>query len=121
MGQESTVVGLARFEGIRPPFPQSTRAAGDAGVEFSRSSTGVEGAVSGGEDLLADSLKVLRMATSEAAETVGAEDHLGDVQPGKLADLVLLDANPLDDIRNTQDIWRAMKGSWIFDPEEIRR
>ncbi len=37
-----------------------------------------------------------------------------------LADLVLLDANPLEDIRNTQSIWRVIKGGWLFDPEKLR-
>ena len=65
-------------------------------------------------------LEVLRIATQEAAEAVGAEDHLGTLEPGKLADVLLLDANPLDDIKNTQSIWRVIKGGWVFDPEELR-
>ncbi len=65
-------------------------------------------------------LEVLRIATQQAAEAVGAEDELGTLEPGKLADIVLLDENPLDDIRNTQSIWRTIKGGWVFDPEKLR-
>ncbi len=65
-------------------------------------------------------LEVLRIATQEAAEAVGAGDDLGSIEEGKLADIVLLDANPLDDIKNTQTIWRVIKGGWVFDPEELR-
>ncbi len=65
-------------------------------------------------------LEVLRIATQEAAAAVGAEDDLGTLEPGKLADIVLLDKNPLDDIRNTQTIWRVIKGGWLFDPEKLR-
>jgi imidazolonepropionase-like amidohydrolase/Tol biopolymer transport system component len=39
-------------------------------------------------------LQVLRIATQEAASAVGAAEHLGTLQVGKLADIVLLDANP---------------------------
>ncbi len=65
-------------------------------------------------------LEVLRIATQEAAAAVGAEDDLGTLEPGKLADIVLLDANPLEDIRNTQTIWRVIKGGWLFDPDKLR-
>ncbi len=65
-------------------------------------------------------LEVLRIATQEAAAAVGAEDDLGTIEPGKLADIVLLDANPLEDIKNTQTIWRVLKGGWVFDPEALR-
>ncbi len=65
-------------------------------------------------------LEVLRIATQGAAAAVGAEDHLGTLEVGKLADIVLLDANPLKDIKNTQAIWRVLKGGWVFDPEVLR-
>jgi imidazolonepropionase-like amidohydrolase len=64
-------------------------------------------------------LDVLHIATQQAAEAVGADDDLGTLEVGKLADIVLLDANPLDDIKNTQTIWRVIKGGWVFDPEKL--
>ena len=65
-------------------------------------------------------LETLRIATQQAARVVGAGDDLGTLEPGKLADIVLLDANPLENIRNTQTIWRVIKGGWVFDPEKLR-
>jgi Tol biopolymer transport system component len=64
-------------------------------------------------------LEVLRIATLKAADAVGAGDDLGAIQVGKLADIVLLDANPLKDIKNTQAIWRVIKGGWVFNPEGL--
>jgi imidazolonepropionase-like amidohydrolase len=46
----------------------------------------------------------LRAATLDTAQFLGLENSLGTVETGKLADLVLLDANPLEDIRNTHKI-----------------
>src|SRR5579862_8847295 len=49
-------------------------------------------------------MEALQTATINPAKFLGMEDRLGTIEKGKLADLVLLDANPLDDIRNTQKI-----------------
>ena len=49
-------------------------------------------------------MEALQNATFNAAQFLGMEDRVGTIEKGKLADLVLLDANPLDDIRNTQKI-----------------
>lgn len=49
-------------------------------------------------------IDALRAATSGPARFLGLLDSLGTVEPGKLADLVLLDASPLDDIRNTRRV-----------------
>lgn len=64
-------------------------------------------------------VEVLRLATEEAATAVGAPD-LGTLSPGKIADLVVLNANPLQDIRNSEAIWRVIKGGWVFDPEALK-
>jgi len=49
-------------------------------------------------------LEALQTATLNPAKFLGMDDRLGTIEKGKLADLVLLDANPLEDIRNTQKI-----------------
>jgi len=49
-------------------------------------------------------LEALQTATLNPAKFLGREDDLGAIEKGKLADLVLLNANPLDDISNTQKI-----------------
>jgi imidazolonepropionase-like amidohydrolase len=49
-------------------------------------------------------LEALQTATLNPARVLEMADSLGPIEPGKLADLVLLDANPVEDIRNTQKI-----------------
>ena len=49
-------------------------------------------------------MEALQTATVNPAKFLGMEDQIGTIEKGKLADLVLLDANPLEDIRNTQKI-----------------
>lgn len=66
-------------------------------------------------------IDVLRMATERAAEQVGASADLGSLTPGKLADIVLLEGNPLENIRNTQSISHVVKAGHVFDPAALRR
>jgi imidazolonepropionase-like amidohydrolase len=49
-------------------------------------------------------MEALKTATLGAAEFLGVEDRFGSVEVGKTANLVLLEANPLEDIRNTRKI-----------------
>ena len=53
-------------------------------------------------------MQALQAATSEPARYLGRQDSLGAIRRGYLADLVVLDANPLHDIRNTQRIHSVM-------------
>ena len=48
--------------------------------------------------------QAIHAGTGAAARILGAEKDLGTIEVGKWADLILLDANPLDDIRNTRQI-----------------
>jgi imidazolonepropionase-like amidohydrolase len=59
-------------------------------------------------------LDALRAATLEPARFLGIQDSLGTVEAGKLADLVLLAANPLDDIRHTTQITAVIANGRLF-------
>jgi imidazolonepropionase-like amidohydrolase len=59
--------------------------------------------------------EALRAATLDAARFLGAQDSLGTVEVGKLADLVLLDADPLAEIGNTRRIRAVLAGGRLLD------
>ncbi|MDX2247840.1 MAG: amidohydrolase family protein [Bacteroidia bacterium] len=64
-------------------------------------------------------LEALRAATQHGADYIGMGDQLGSVSKGKLADLVILDANPLENIRNTEQIHYVMLNGRLYDPETL--
>jgi len=53
--------------------------------------------------------ETLRAATYEAQHMMGQEREAGTVEVGKIADLVMLDANPLEDIRNVRRVNRVIR------------
>jgi Tol biopolymer transport system component len=74
------------------------------------------------EELVASGLsplEALTAATGAAARALGAQDEIGTVEVGKWADLILLDADPLEDIRNTQRIRMVIQGGRVVDREGL--
>lgn len=64
-------------------------------------------------------MEVLRVVTILGAESIGFERDLGSLEPGKLADLLVLDANPLDDIHNTDNIHFVIKNGVVYDGDTL--
>jgi imidazolonepropionase-like amidohydrolase/Tol biopolymer transport system component len=60
-------------------------------------------------------LQALQAATVMPAKTLGMDRDLGSLEPGKLADLVVLDANPLENIRNSDKVRSVMLGGRLYD------
>jgi Tol biopolymer transport system component len=58
---------------------------------------------------------ILRAATILGAEAIGFGTQLGSIETGKFADLVILNSNPLEDLRNSVDISHVMKDGRLFD------
>ena len=61
----------------------------------------------------------LRMATIMGAGAIGLGKDLGSIEPGKLADLVVLTGNPLDDLRNTNTVERVMLNGRLYDGDTL--
>ena len=65
--------------------------------------------------------EVIERATRRSAKFLGLLDQTGTVEEGKIADLVLLDANPLDDIHNTKRISGVILRGTLYDQSGIKK
>lgn len=66
-------------------------------------------------------IEVLRTATMVSAEAMGAGADLGSIEPGKLADLTIVDGDPLTNIKDLKRVRRVVKGGEVFDVETLLR
>jgi len=64
-------------------------------------------------------MEALQAGTIMAAEALGLQKDLGSIEPGKIADLVILNKNPLDDIHNSREIRYVMKDGILYDGETL--
>jgi Tol biopolymer transport system component len=61
----------------------------------------------------------LEIASKHGARFIGKEQDLGTLEVGKLADFMVLDANPLENIRNTKDIRYVVKNGVVYDDDTL--
>lgn len=66
-------------------------------------------------------LQALQTATVNAAEALGASADLGAIEPGKLADLVVVSGDPLADIRDTRKVRTVIKDGEVFELDALLR
>ncbi|MFL5762825.1 MAG: amidohydrolase family protein [Bacteroidia bacterium] len=66
-------------------------------------------------------LQAIRCATQNGADYIGMGDQIGSLEKGKLADLVVMDKNPLENIRNTESIRYVMVNGRIYDAETMNQ
>ena len=64
-------------------------------------------------------LETLKAATINSAEYIGAGEDIGSLKVGKLADLIVMDKNPLEDIENTLSINMVMVNGRLYDTETM--
>jgi len=64
-------------------------------------------------------LEALRTSAYNGAEFLKKDSDYGTISLGKIADLVILRANPIDDIKNSRKISKVIKGHQVFNPEII--
>lgn len=74
-------------------------------------------------------MNVIKMATIDGAQYIGMDKDIGSLEKGKLADLIILNANPLDDIRNSDKVDQVMLNGRLYEantmnqiyPDKVKR
>ncbi len=64
-------------------------------------------------------MEILKAATYNGAWAIGRTDMIGSLEAGKMADFVILNANPLENISNVRQVYRVVKNGTIYNPEDV--
>ncbi len=88
--------------------------AGPFDIEFGKLYQGLEVGVAGGMS----PMQAIQACTRVSAETCGVLDHVGTLEPGKQADLLIVGANPLDDVRNLREAVAVFKAGELVVRDE---
>ena len=64
-------------------------------------------------------MEALRAGTIDGARYIGMDADIGSIEKGKLADLVVLDRNPLDNIRNSESVNLIVLNGRVYDAKTL--
>jgi imidazolonepropionase-like amidohydrolase len=64
-------------------------------------------------------MEALQAATIAPARAMGLEKESGTLEKGKRGDLILINGNPLEDIRNTRNVEYVVTGGTMYNPAEL--
>jgi len=64
-------------------------------------------------------LEALQTTAYNGSQFLGKDANYGTIENGKIADLVLLNSNPLEDIKNTKDIYAVLKTGKIYTRQKL--
>ncbi|WP_417861308.1 amidohydrolase family protein [Winogradskyella sediminis] len=104
---------------------KTTKALSDAGVKVNLGAHGQLQGLGAHWELWSlhqggmSNLEALKAATINGANYIGAGNDIGSLKKGKLADLIVMDKNPLEDIRNSESIIYTMINGRLYDTETM--
>jgi amidohydrolase family protein len=116
----------ARYRAAFQKMQQFTKLLYDSGVQIVAGTDGLAGYQLPRElELYVDAgipaPAVLQIATIGAARVMKHDSEIGSIEPGKLADVILIDGNPAADIHALRNVTMVIRGGVMFDPREIER
>lgn len=120
-----TMVPLSEYENGHILVSKTAKDLNDAGVKVNMGAHGqIQGIGAHWETWMIaaggiGNHEALKAATINGANYIGAGNDIGSLEKGKLADLLVLDKNPLDNIENTQFIKYVMQNGRLYDPETM--